>query len=455
MKLYTNRAIAKRTIIYRGNYLPATIQIMFLIHICAIINHSYSISKHLNANVNSSSHLVINNMLSRIVPGKLYICNCEFTIHGINLLFTLTVLAWLCALILRAGDVHPNPGPSSNSSSTSLNTSIASSSNINFLNLANHLSFVHYNVQSLAPKLDILATELMDFDILAFSETWLSPTTKSDDLMIDSFSKPERKDRVGDSHGGVILYVKDFIFYKRRADLELRGIENIWIEIVIKHKHILFGLFYRPPSSDSVYFSTVEDSIHLAIDTGISDIIVTGDFNYNILNTQSSRKITSCCEQFSLTQMINEPTHYTETSSSLIDLVLVSNKAHVISSGVGDPFLCQEIRYHCPVFGILNFSKPKRKSFTRHIWRYDQGNYNLLREKISNADWLALQNDDINAYAKSLIEQLLDLAGTCIPNKVVTIRPGDPPWITSRIKLLIRKRKRAYRKARRTDNPSD
>ena len=30
--------------------------------------------------------------------------------------------------------------------------------------------------------------------------------------MIDSFSKPERKDRVGDSHGGVILYVKDFIF---------------------------------------------------------------------------------------------------------------------------------------------------------------------------------------------------------------------------------------------------
>ena len=117
--------------------------------------------------------------------------------------------------------------------------------------------------------------------------------------------------------------------------------------------------------------------------------------------------------------------------------------------------LCQEIRYHCPVFGILNFSKPKRKSFTRHIWRYDQGNYNLLREKISNADWLALQDDDINAYAKSLIEQLLDLAGTCIPNKVVTIRPGDPPWITSRINLLIRKRKRAYRKARRTDNPSD
>ena len=168
-----------------------------------------------------------------------------------------------------------------------------------------------------------------------------------------------------------VLYVKDYLYYRRRDDLELRGIENIWIEIVIKNKRILFGLFYRPPSSDSVYYSTIEDSIHLAIDTGINDNVVTEDFNYNMLNIQSFRKITSWCEQFSLTQVITDPTNYTETSSSLIDLILVSNKAHIISSGVDDPFLHQDIRFHCPVFGILNFSKPKRKSFTGRIWHYE------------------------------------------------------------------------------------
>ena len=54
--------------------------------------------------------------------------------------------------------------------------------------------------------------------------------------------------------------------------------------MTLKHKHVLFGVFYRLPSSDAAYFSAMEDSISLAIDSGISDIIVTGDFNYNMLN---------------------------------------------------------------------------------------------------------------------------------------------------------------------------
>ena len=109
---------------------------------------------------------------------------------------------------------------------------------MNFTNLSNHLSFIHYNVQSLAPKLDILGPELFEFDILAFSETWLKPSISSDDLHLHSFRKPERKDRTGDSHGGVIIYVKEDIYYKRRLDLEPRGIECIWIELILKNKYL-------------------------------------------------------------------------------------------------------------------------------------------------------------------------------------------------------------------------
>ena len=45
---------------------------------------------------------------------------------------------------------------------------------------------------------------------------------------------------------------------------------------------------------------------------------------------------------------------------------------------------------------------------------------------------------------------MLTLAESCIPSKIVTIRPSDPPWITTAIKKYIRKRKRAYRTARLT-----
>ena len=103
---------------------------------------------------------------------------------------------------------------------------------------------VHYNVQSIVNKIDILSAELREFDILAFSETWLNPSVKNDVLLIDSYREPERKHRQGDSHGGVMIYIKDSIHYKRRHDLEPFGIEGIWIEMVLRHKHVLFGLYY-------------------------------------------------------------------------------------------------------------------------------------------------------------------------------------------------------------------
>ena len=51
------------------------------------------------------------------------------------------------------------------------------------------------------------------------------------------------------------------VSYTRRHDLELRGVESIWIELTLKHKHILFEVFYRPPYSEAVVFSAIEDSI--------------------------------------------------------------------------------------------------------------------------------------------------------------------------------------------------
>ena len=94
----------------------------------------------------------------------------------------------------------------------------------------------------------------MEFDVLAFTETWLNSSYSSHDIRLESFREPERKDRVGDSHGGVIIYVKDSIHYRRRNNLELQGIECIWIQLTLKHKHVLFGLFYRPPNSDYLLF---------------------------------------------------------------------------------------------------------------------------------------------------------------------------------------------------------
>ena len=90
---------------------------------------------------------------------------------------------------------------------------------------------------------------------------------------------------------------------------------------------------------------------------------MTGDLNLNMLNQHSRMKITDLCQTYNLTQLINDPTHYTETSFSIIDLVLVSNSHSVELSGVSEPFLSQDVRYHCPVYVIFTFKKPLLKSF--------------------------------------------------------------------------------------------
>ena len=77
----------------------------------------------------------------------------------------------------------------------------------------------------------------------------------------------------------------------------------------------------RPPNSNSDYFNLILESTDRAHNTNIHDIIITGDFNYNMLSNNNN-KIKDLLLQFNLTQLIKDATHFTETSASLIDLII-------------------------------------------------------------------------------------------------------------------------------------
>ena len=89
--------------------------------------------------------------------------------------------------------------------------------------------------------------------MLVFSESWLKPDIQYDTISIVNFMTPFRKDRCERVGGGVVIYVRDTFLCKRRCDLELRGLEAVWVEIQVKSKLILVGGFYRPPYSINNY----------------------------------------------------------------------------------------------------------------------------------------------------------------------------------------------------------
>ena len=158
---------------------------------------SYSFILQLKQNEYVANNIINHNYCKNLTQGKNHEANAKFMLYVYICSFTVMLIAWLSVLLLSAGDIHPNPGPSSSISSvTTSSISGISSTFINSLNISHHLSFVHYNVQSLASKLDVLHAELLHFDILAFTETWLNTSFSTSDIRLQSFNSPERKDEL-------------------------------------------------------------------------------------------------------------------------------------------------------------------------------------------------------------------------------------------------------------------
>ena len=82
------------------------------------------------------------------------------------------------------------------------------------------ISQIHI-VQSLAPKIDIIRSEAEAYDLLVFSESWLTSNISNSDIHIDGFLPPFRRDRQGRPGGGVAVYARDTLSCKRRPYLEL------------------------------------------------------------------------------------------------------------------------------------------------------------------------------------------------------------------------------------------
>ena len=161
----------------------------------------------------------------------------------------------------------------------------------------------------------------------------------------------------------------------------------------------------------------------------------------NIDKLTSKTKISNQPFLSSSARKINKPTHYMENSSSLIDLILTSNRNIILLSGVGEPFLEQNIRYHCPVFCVLIFSKPLAPLYKRRVFTYDRGNYQAFSNDLVQTDWQTLKSENINTYAENIIERITTLANKHVPNWLINARKTDPAWFTTQVKKLIRKRK--------------
>ena len=153
--------------------------------------------------------------------------------------------------------------------------------------------------------------------------------------------------------------------------------------------------------------------------------------------------------------LINEPTHFIRNSRSCIDVIFTDQPNLFLETGV-HPSL-HENCHHQIVHGKLNVRSLSPPPYRRRIWFYDRAEATAIKKSIEMFPWKDTLSDIAcpNLQVKTLNETLLNIFSNFIPNKTITVRPRQAPWITQPIKNFIRKKNRAYKSFIRNGQPED
>lgn len=308
------------------------------------------------------------------------------------------------------------------------------------------IKIAHSNVNSLRHKVDYITSELSDYDIICISESKLNDSISDSSISIDGYRQPLRKDRPINNGGGLVIYMKNNIHYKRRSDLELPNIETIWVEINALNRKFLLGLFYRPPNSSVDFWFSLENILENAVDHNL-DLIILGDFNYDIIKNSNARNshLQRIMTRFNLQHLITEPTRITNTTETCIDLIMTNHNSIINNTSVLPPFISD----HCTVTAEVVFKTFKPLSYKKILWKYEGSNLQAIENDLISQDWSFIQtNDDINFINEQFNEILLNTANRHIPKVTFTVRPNDKPWMSNNLRKNMRQRNRLYQKAK-------
>ena len=286
-----------------------------------------------------------------------------------------------------------------------------------------------------------------NIDILCLCETFLTNEFSDSELNIPDYNFV-RRDR--QTHGGgLIIYTRSNLACIHRDDLEIRDTEILWLEVKNnKQKPFLLCYCYRPPSATTEWIEKFEETIERA-NLEAKEIIVTGDFNFNLLcGTSSSRQWLRTTESFNMSQLVNRPTRVTATSETLIDHVYTNSPENILDVSV--PVL--GLSDHYPVCITRKLSKsfkngPVHKFISyRNIKMFDETQF---LHALANQPWSVLNIfDDANDaldYFSYIFNSVLSTHAPKTKRRVK--RQKQPNWLNTEI-LTAMKTRDQYHKSK-------
>jgi hypothetical protein len=270
-------------------------------------------------------------------------------------------------------------------------------------------------MRSLKNKINQLELEAEELDVVAIIETWLHDQIRDDEICLEGFHEPIQGQRRKS------LYIRNEIPIKNRSEeIYTPGVESVWVEATMGNKKTLIGVVYRPPNEIVAYWDLLAENIELAKDLGIDTIFMLGDLNCNLL--QPNTRLQQILDSFHLEQLIKSPTHVTENSSTLIDIITTSSADLIKKTEVGSPSLSN----HSDITAWVSVDRPPPEKFKRKIYRYEEANWEMMRQDIISTDWeRVLRLPDIDQQVETWTSEMTAIVNKNIPNQTVTMSSAD------------------------------
>ena len=334
-------------------------------------------------------------------------------------------------------DIAVNPGPLNQASSSTDNLTDFLSSLNNTKSAKHGVTIGHMNIRGLRGNISEVAFLLQQsrLDVLAVTETHLSESISDSEVVIDGYCilRLDRETRKG---GGVAF------FYKNNLDIRVvpkyhdKHLEALWVELVLHSQRLLLGCVYRPPDYGVFYnyFKIILEKIWLKR----KNVMIMGDFNSDLLsNNDNSRKLSQLLSSFNYKNLIKKPTRVSETSSTLLDLMIVSNPCKILTSGVID----YAIADHKFIYAIYDLKPRKPNPIIITSQSFKNVNEKQLQEDLEYAPWWAcLTFQDIDDMAWAWEVMYKDIINSHATTRQVKIKQNSLPWMNSTIRKQMNKR---------------
>ena len=304
------------------------------------------------------------------------------------------------------------------------------------------LSFIHLNIRSLKNRNHILQlrefVRVTNYHMIILSETWLNKSVKNADVEIKGY-KIFRLDRNDKRGGGVCAYIRSPLKAQILKDLSgtsATWFQQLWLQVQYKKiRSFIICAVYRPPDC---HVSCFEDFLKPSSTYALSlnkPVIILGDLNCNLSQQNpGGLSLLNFVSELNLKQLITSPTRITESSESLIDVVIFSTPDLVQESGVIQTCISD----HFSVYMVLNLKLPKQPRSYVTVRSFKNYNPMLFTAGLVSKHETLLRSifteSDVNSKLSILNDALLSTLQTHAPVKTIRVRNRPCPYITRNIK---------------------